>query len=199
VVCVGRLCPQKGQDALLRAWALVAAQLPGARLVLVGDGPDRARLLREAPAGVTLAGPAADPLPWFQAADVVVQPSRWEGMALAPLEAMACGRPVVRTEVAGARESVPPADADGCVVPVGDEPALAAALLRLLADPDLRTAAGRRALAHVRAHHDVRSAADAVSALYRDLLTLPRPRSQTDPDRDPDRDPHPYAVERATR
>ncbi|MEE4541249.1 glycosyltransferase family 4 protein [Streptomyces sp. V4-01] len=178
VVCVGRLCPQKGQDLLLAAWPEVAARLPRARLVLVGDGPDRTRLRLAAPAGVLLAGPAADPLAWYQAADAVVQPSRWEGMALAPLEAMACGRPVVLTDVGGARESLPAADADTCVVPPGDAAALAAALLRLLTDPALRTAAGLRALAHAREHHDVRRAADAVTALYAGLLPLPRAQQE---------------------
>ncbi|MFI0895102.1 glycosyltransferase [Streptomyces sp. NPDC020983] len=174
VVCVGRLCPQKGQDVLLRAWPAVAAALPGARLVLVGDGPDRPRLLAGAPPGVLLAGAARDTVPWYQAADVVVLPSRWEGMALAPLEAMACGRPVVTTGVSGARESLHPQDRDGCVVPVGDPAALAAALLRLLADRPLRTAASLRALAHARAHHDAARTAAAVTALYQDVLRLPR-------------------------
>lgn len=173
VVCVGRLCPQKGQDVLLDAWDTVAARLPGARLVLVGDGPDAGRLLARAPGGVLLAGAVADPLPWYRAADVVVQPSRWEGMALAPLEAMACGRPVVVTDVAGARESLPDGDAAGCVVPVGDAPALAAALLRLLTDPGLRRATALRALAHARDHHALGAATDAVAALYAELVALP--------------------------
>ncbi len=179
VVCVGRLCPQKGQDVLLRAWPAVAARLPAARLVLVGDGPDHRRLLRDAPAGVLLAGATADPLPWYQAADAVVLPSRWEGMALAPLEAMACGRPVVLTDVGGARESVPPADADGCVVPPGDPGALAEALLRLLTDPGRCAAAGLRALSHARAHHDIRATAAAVSALYAPVLPRRSPQGTT--------------------
>jgi glycosyltransferase involved in cell wall biosynthesis len=172
VVCVGRLCPQKGQDVLLNAWQSVSARLPGALLALVGDGPDARRLLASAPDRVVLAGAVADPLPWYQAADVVVQPSRWEGMALAPLEAMACGRPVVLTNVAGARESLPPEDADG-VVPVGDERALATALVRLLADADLRAAAARRALAHVREHHALATTTAAVADLYARLVALP--------------------------
>jgi glycosyltransferase involved in cell wall biosynthesis len=176
VVCVGRLCRQKGQDLLLRAWPAVAARLPEARLALVGDGPDHRRLLLGAPPGVLLTGPAADPLPWYQAADVVVQPSRWEGMALAPLEAMACGRPVVLTDVSGARQSVPPADTAGCVVPPDDPAALAAALLRLLTDPALRSAAGLRALSHTRAHHDVRDTTAAISALYAPLLPRRSPQ-----------------------
>ncbi|MFG1805237.1 glycosyltransferase [Streptomyces sp. NPDC049040] len=175
VVCVGRLCPQKGQDVLLRAWPAVAAALPEARLVLVGEGPDHRRLLLDAPPGVLLAGTARDTVPWYQAADVVVLPSRWEGMALAPLEAMACGRPVVTTDVSGARESLHPADADACVVPVADTAALSAALLRLLTDRPLRTAASLRALAQARARHDVARAAAGVAAVYRDVLALPHP------------------------
>lgn len=175
VVCVGRLCPQKGQDVLLRAWPEVAARLPGARLVLVGEGPDLGPLLRDAPPGVLFAGAARDTVPWYRAADVVVLPSRWEGMALAPLEAMACGRPVVLTEVSGARECLPAEDAAGSVVPVADAPALAAALLRLLADPVRREAAGRRGLARVRERHDVRRAAGAVAELYGEVLALPEP------------------------
>ncbi|WP_345944485.1 glycosyltransferase, partial [Streptomyces sp. SID7804] len=94
-VCVGRLCRQKGQDVLLRAWRSVARRVPDARLVLVGDGPERDRLRAAAPPSVLFAGAVTDVSRWYQAADVVVLPSRWEGMALAPLEAMACGRPVV--------------------------------------------------------------------------------------------------------
>lgn len=175
VVCVGRLCTQKGQDVLLRAWPRVSERLPAARLVLVGEGPALRPLLRDAPPGVLFAGSALDTAPWYRAADVVVLPSRWEGMALAPLEAMACGRPVVQTDVSGARESVPPADAADSVVPVGDERALAEALTRLLTDPVRRADAGRRALAYVRERHDVRSAAAAVADLYRDVLALRRP------------------------
>ncbi|WP_327290078.1 glycosyltransferase [Streptomyces sp. NBC_01198] len=175
VVCVGRLCPQKGQDVLLRAWPAVAAALPAARLVLVGDGPDHRRLLLAAPPGVLLAGAARDTVPWYQAADVVVLPSRWEGMALAPLEAMACGRPVVTTDVSGSREGLPEEDAPGCVVPVGDTTALAAALLALLSDRPLRTAASLRALTRARERHDVARAAADVAAVYCDVLALPHP------------------------
>ncbi|MCS0604979.1 glycosyltransferase [Streptomyces sp. LP11] len=111
VVCVGRLCRQKGQDVLLRAWDTVRAAHPGARLTLVGDGPAHEVLRRSAHPSVHFAGAVTDVLPWYRAADLVVLPSRWEGMALVPLEAQACGRPVVLTDVDGARESLPPAPA----------------------------------------------------------------------------------------
>ncbi|WP_233102532.1 glycosyltransferase, partial [Streptomyces flavofungini] len=217
VVCVGRLCRQKGQDVLLRAWPTVAARVPGARLVLVGDGPEGTALraqaeglrvgagaaalppgaaaLRAEAAGtravaaalraraaalqagatgsegavgavpsvtfvggvpsVTFVGAADDTAPWYRAADVVVQPSRWEGMALAPLEAMSCARPVVLTDVDGARESLPPAHHAHALVPPEDPAALADALTALLRDPDLRASLGAQGRAPRRAPHHV--------------------------------------------
>jgi glycosyltransferase involved in cell wall biosynthesis len=169
VVCVGRLCRQKGQDVLLEAWSSVLRRVSGARLVLVGDGPDAARLRAGAPRDVLFAG-AADAVPWYQAADLVVLPSRWEGMALAPLEAMACGRPVVMTDVDGARESLPPDHDARCLVPSREPEALAAAIGALLSDPPLRESLGRQGRHHVLTTHDVRLTADAVAGVYRELL-----------------------------
>ncbi|MFH9584014.1 glycosyltransferase family 4 protein [Streptomyces luteogriseus] len=170
VVCVGRLCRQKGQDVLLTAWESVLRRVPGARLVLVGDGPDHGRLRALAPGSVLFAGDVADVVPWYQAADLVVLPSRWEGMALAPLEAMACGRPVVVTDVGGARESLPPGLLPHCLVPAPAPAALAAALTGLLLDPPLRAALGDQGRRHVLSTHDVRRTAQAVADVYRELL-----------------------------
>ncbi|MHB9757233.1 glycosyltransferase family 4 protein [Streptomyces sp. BYX5S] len=172
VVCVGRLCRQKGQDVLLEAWPEVLRAVPGAGLVLVGDGPDAARLRATAPDSVTFAGALDDPVPWYRAADLVVLPSRWEGMALAPLEAMACGSPVLATDVDGARESLPPHLAPRCLTAPDDPAALAGALVDLLRDAEGLRALGRDGCRHVRAHHDVRRTASAVADVYRELLGL---------------------------
>ncbi|WP_327717181.1 glycosyltransferase [Streptomyces sp. NBC_00490] len=170
VVCVGRLCRQKGQDVLLDAWEAVHRRAPRARLVFVGDGPDRARLAARAPQSVLFAGAATDTAPWYQAADLVVLPSRWEGMALAPLEAMACGRPVVMSDVDGARESLPPHLAPRCLVPPGDPASLSAAVAELLLDPLLCESLGHQGRHHVLSTHDVRHTTEAVAGLYRELL-----------------------------
>ncbi|MET9497144.1 glycosyltransferase [Streptomyces sp. NPDC006552] len=172
VVCVGRLCRQKGQDLLVQAWRDVLRELPRARLVLVGDGPQEQELRTMAPRAVHFAGAVDDPVPWYRAADLVVMPSRWEGIALAPLEAMACGSPVLLTDVAGARESLPAPLAEACVVPPEDPAALARALVRLLRDPEGLRAHGRAAHRHVHAHHDVRHTAAAVAEVYGELLGL---------------------------
>ncbi|MFJ6908308.1 glycosyltransferase family 4 protein [Streptomyces griseoluteus] len=174
VVCVGRLCPQKGQDVLLAAWERVLTVLPEARLVLVGDGPDREKLGELAGPRVRFTGEVTDVLPWYRAADLVVLPSRWEGMALAPLEALACARPVVLSDVDGARESLPPALAGRCLVPPEDPDALATAVTGLLCDAPLRADLGAQGRRHVLTTHDVRVTAERIADLYRDVLgTLP--------------------------
>ncbi|WP_129309109.1 glycosyltransferase [Streptomyces sp. L2] len=170
VVCVGRLCRQKGQDVLLRAWPRVLAEVPDARLVLVGDGPDHDALRAHAHPSVLFAGAVADTVPWYRAADLVVLPSRWEGMALAPLEALACERPVVLTDVDGARESLPSALAARCLVPPGDPATLASAVTGLLPDAALRASLAGQGRRHVLSTHDVRHTAQRVADLYRELL-----------------------------
>ncbi|NAZ87567.1 glycosyltransferase [Kineococcus sp. T90] len=164
-VCVGRLSRQKGQDVLLQAWSAVRSALPDAQLVLVGDGPERERLQARAPAGVRFAG-RGEALPWYTAADCVVLASRWEGMALVPLEAGACARSVVVTDVAGAREAVPAA-ARSAVVPPEDPVALAQALAHRLGDRSRADAEGQLARRHVVDHHDVASTTAQVVEVYR--------------------------------
>lgn len=169
-VCAGRLCEQKGQRDLLAAWDQLHAQVPRARLVLLGDGPDRIPLteLARQRDGIALVGERRDVTEWLVAADVVVVPSRWEGMALAPLEAMAQGRSVVATAVGGTRESVP--DEAGAVVRPGDHTALARALAGRLTDRARADAEGRAGHHHVRRHHDAGTAARAVAEIYAELL-----------------------------
>lgn len=148
VVCVGRLVPRKGQDVLIRALPRIRAAVPGARLLLVGDGPHRARLQRLAGAGdvaeaVVFAGavPQAE-LPGHHAvADVFAMPCRTrgrgldvEGLGIAFLEAAASGVPVVAGASGGAPETVRPGRT-GAVVDGRDVRAVADAVAGLLADP----------------------------------------------------------------
>lgn len=137
---VARVRHEKGIDVLLDAFA----QVTGAQLLIVGDGPDRAALEKRAPANVMWAGQQ----PWERAIalmkgmDVVVVPSRFEGFGLTAAEAMAAGKPVVASDVDGLREVVGDA---GLLVPAGDAVALAAALKRLLGNPEERAVLGRKA------------------------------------------------------
>jgi glycosyltransferase involved in cell wall biosynthesis len=152
VVCVGRLAKQKGQDLLLTAWPAVRAAVPEARLVLVGDGPERAALTAAAPDGVHFAGARDDAADFLAAADVVALPSRWESTPLVSLEAMAMGRPVVAFAVDGVRAAF---GDTGVVLEPGDVPGFAAALTDLLEQPGKAAAAG----------HAVRQRAEAVADL----------------------------------
>jgi glycosyltransferase involved in cell wall biosynthesis len=160
VVCVGRLCRQKGQDSLIRALAMLPDRT--VRLVLVGDGPDAPQLRDLAHSlglddRIEFVG-ATDPRPYYRAADVVVLPSRWEGQSLVLLEAMACGSAVLTSPAAALH--YPGADrgdyrgAAGVVEADGPEPQqLAAPLARLLTDTELRARLGVAARRMVTEHH----------------------------------------------
>jgi glycosyltransferase involved in cell wall biosynthesis len=134
---VARLRHEKGIDVLLDA-------MPGERLLIVGDGPDRAVLEKRGGANVVWAGQQ----PWERAMalmkgmEIVVAPSRFEGFGLTAAEAMAAGKAVVASDVDGLREVVGDA---GVLVPAGDAAALAAAVKRLLANPAERNAFGGKA------------------------------------------------------
>ncbi|SDG06138.1 Glycosyltransferase involved in cell wall bisynthesis [Lentzea fradiae] len=166
-VCVGRLARQKGQDLLLRAWPSVRAKVPDARLLLVGDGPLRNVLLAEEQPGVRWHGHSDATAEFYARADVVVLPSRAEGMALVPLEALACGRPVVAFDVEGVRHSIGDA---GEVVPPQDTEALAQAIALRLADPELAAAEGKRGRARAEALFDRDRMTDRIATLTEKLV-----------------------------
>ncbi|QWC85310.1 glycosyltransferase family 4 protein [Nocardioidaceae bacterium] len=169
-VCVGRLAQQKGQDVLLAAWPQVREALPTAGLVLVGDGPERTAVEAAAARleGVRVLGarPRTECLTWSRAADVVVVPSRYEGMALVPLEAAALGTAVVASDVEGMAVGAP--DRVRRLVPVEDVDALGKALVEALRDRDRAAAHGEEAAAWSRVHGT--RAADAMLQVYADVL-----------------------------
>jgi glycosyltransferase involved in cell wall biosynthesis len=180
-ICVGRLHRQKNQVVLLDVWPQVREAVPGARLALLGDGPDRESLERRAVEGVKLVGLAGDVRPWLDAASLVVQPSRWEGMSLAVLEAMAKARCVVATDVPGMRELLH--DGAGAVVPPEDREALTAAIVERLASPALADAEGRVGRRRVEERHDLAAQHADIDRVYEELLarsagTAPAGRSR---------------------
>jgi len=177
VVCVGRLAEQKGQDLLLRAWPTVLAAVPAARLELVGSGPKEHEWRAGAAAAdpsVHWAGGTDRPARWYAAADVVALPSRAEGLALVPLEAMACARSVVAFDVGGVRQSLGEGpDPAGAVVPPGDVERLAKELAARLLDPAAAEAEGRRGRARAVEHFDRRVTTDRVADLVAELIDQP--------------------------
>ena len=145
---VGRLEPVKDHATLVRAWALVCQRHPKAKLVVVGEGPERPRLERLAAKldlAEAIAFPGAgDPFPYLRGATVYASSSRAEGFSRALIEAMALGKPIVATAVGGAVE-LPAAAA--VVVPPGDEAAMADAICSFLREDGNGERAGTAALA----------------------------------------------------
>lgn len=153
LLVLGRLARQKGQDLLLPAWE--RARPPGAMLALVGPGEQEslaALAPREWGRSVLAPGGVDDVLPWLWASDLLVLSSRYETVGLVVAEAMACGLPVVATEVDGVREVVvdPPGAPAGAVVAAEDVTALLVEARRRLEDPGLREVERRAALDRAR-------------------------------------------------
>ena len=167
---VARLNPVKRLDVLLRA----AASLDDVHIVIVGDGPERARLASLAQDlnvadRATFAGRQDNVPEWLAALDIFVLTSDWEGMPNAVLEAMAAGLPVVATAVGGTPEVVVDG-VTGLLVPPRDPDALARAIVRLLRDPQLRQDMGRAGRERVERHFSVYKMVRATEALYDELL-----------------------------
>lgn len=172
-LCVGRLSPEKGHLFLLDAFSRIAARHPAAGLVLAGDGPLRGMIeKRLAELGlqsrVRITG-------WISgnsvrdeilAARVLVQPSLQEGLPVVLMEAMALGRPVISTYVAGIPELVVPGKV-GWLVPAADTNALVAAMEESLRLPreDLRRM-GAAAEVRARDRHSIDSEAAKLAALF---------------------------------
>jgi glycosyltransferase involved in cell wall biosynthesis len=147
-IAVSRLVPIKNVRLVVEALAIVRARVASAQLLVVGDGPEAGALRARAAAlevadAVTFVGsvPQGDTPAFYRAADVFALSSDFDNSPNAVLEAMACGLPVVATNVGGVRDFVTER-AGGALVPPGDAPAFAAALERYLAQPDAARAAG---------------------------------------------------------
>jgi len=139
ILCVSRLSREKGMDLLLSAFAQVIKRRSSARLTIVGEGPERTTLERQArelgiKAAVTFAGQQNDLRSFYQAATLYVQPSRFEGWGRTVIEAAAAGLPIVMTDVGCAGEVIVNGKS-GIVVPPENVQALSAAMVGLIDDP----------------------------------------------------------------
>jgi glycosyltransferase involved in cell wall biosynthesis len=173
-VCVGRVTRQKGQDVLLAAWPDIRRRCPDARLALVGDGDLRPVLQALPSPGVTFAGAVDDVRDWLAAADVVVLPSRWEGLSLTVLEAFAVGRGVVVSDVPGLAEVVTP-DVGARVAP-DDADLLADAVARRLLTRQLTRTEGAAAARHA-AGFDLRLTFERLAAETAAVVQSRRPHN----------------------
>jgi glycosyltransferase involved in cell wall biosynthesis len=174
VTLVGRLTSQKGVDTFLEAAGVVHHRRPEALFVVVGDGPDRAALQAQADAAslngaVRFLGYREDIPRVLAAADIVVMPSRAEGLPHLLLEALAVGRPVVASRVGGIPDVVHHGET-GLLVPPAAPGEVADSVLRLLDDPELARRLGHQGRRYVTRHCSPDLAARRLASVYRAVL-----------------------------
>ena len=174
LVTVGRMAPIKNYSVLLQALAISAAEAPGLKLAMVGDGPERAKLEADAErlglAGrVSFLGERNDVSDWLAIAHIFVLPSLYEGISIALLEAMAAGLPAVVSRVGGNPEVVVDGQT-GLIVESGDAAGLARALVELAGDETRRRRMGLAARARVEAEFDLAKAVRRHEEIYLEAL-----------------------------
>jgi glycosyltransferase involved in cell wall biosynthesis len=174
ILFVGRLVYYKGLDYLIKAMTKIDATL-----LIVGTGPEKKRLAKlSEELGLTsrvfFIGFVPDEklAPYYHACDIFCLPStaRSEAFGIVQLEAMACGKPVVSTEIGTATSTVNRDGTTGIVVSPGDSAALAGALNKILGNPVLRERFGKNAKEWVAAEFDYRLIAGRYHELYQSCL-----------------------------
>ncbi|MDW3222313.1 MAG: glycosyltransferase family 4 protein [Paracoccaceae bacterium] len=181
--CFGRIRPQKGNDLFVTAMIDVFATDPKAKALIMGRATaEHQAFLHKLKNDVAAAGlsdrilfrdevPIADLARHFQALDLYVAPQRWEGFGLTPLEAMACGSPVVATKV-GAFEELIVEGETGHLVEIEDAAAIAERVSVILGDPSVLHAMSKAARENVTSNFRIEQEAASITAVYRKLLAV---------------------------
>jgi glycosyltransferase involved in cell wall biosynthesis len=174
VVSIGNLKPQKNAGDFVSAAAAVVAELPEARFVFVGDGPERRALEARAFAKglegkVMFLGWRRDAAQWLAAADVFVMTSLWEGLPRALVEAMKSGTPPVCYATDGVTDLIQDG-VNGYLIEPGDHAALASRVSALLKNEPCRVAFGAAAAAAIGPEFDIDGMVRAQETLYERLL-----------------------------
>jgi glycosyltransferase involved in cell wall biosynthesis len=173
VVSVGRLVEEKNYPLLVDSIAAVRERIPTIRCVIAGKGRRREEIdsrIREAGLGgnVRLAGSRSDIVDLLHAADVFVLPSLREGFPVSLIEAMACGKAIVATDVGGIPDAISDGE-NGILVEPGDARPLTEAIQKLLADRALTERLGRAALATAGEKFSLRHTVQRTKEIYFDL------------------------------
>jgi glycosyltransferase involved in cell wall biosynthesis len=174
---VGRLRASKGHALAIAAWHAVLSRIPEARLLFVGDGPERVTLRQQVQrAGlherVIFAGRIDDErerVDIVRASHVSLLPSYGEALPMALIEASACARPVVATDVGGVREVVSDG-VSGILMPPGEIAAISDALIKLLQDPNLGIQMGQAGRILVQERFDMYNWARQLGNVYTDAM-----------------------------
>jgi glycosyltransferase involved in cell wall biosynthesis len=175
----GRLSEEKNVDILLQAWADVVLSHPGAHLLLLGDGGEYRNAeegLKKTVSDLSLSsnvhflGHRVNVKDFLIASDIFVLPTSAEGMSNSLVEAFACGTAIVATDIPANREICVDGE-NSLLVPVRDSDALATALIRLSADPNLARTLGRNARELAESSLSLDRMVDGYLGLYRRLLS----------------------------
>jgi len=171
---LGRLAEVKGHRFLVEAAGSLAADLPGLRLLFVGDGPLRGDLAGQAEAlgirdRVIFAGERPDVPRFLAAMDALLLPSMSEGLSVALIEGMASGLPAIGTDVGGNPELIADGES-GILCKPADPASLAAALRRLVLDEGLRRAMGEAGRRIARERFSLAGMMGKIEALYAEIL-----------------------------
>lgn len=179
--CFGRIRTSKGTDIFVGAMIEVLARHPEATAIVMGRAVDKdSAFLAALKSQVQAAGlsdrlrflpevPVWETPKFYQALDIYVAPQRWEGFGLTPLEAMACGAPVVATRV-GAFEELITEGKTGTLIATADTGQMVRACEALLSDPTKLAAWSQNARTDMVDRFQLQQEADAIMAIYKDLL-----------------------------
>jgi glycosyltransferase involved in cell wall biosynthesis len=177
-VFIGRLSDEKNLDVLIESWAEVKREFLGAQLLIVGGGgayrnvEARLRDLVSAlglDGSVRFVGHVDRAKDYVMTSDVFVLPSRTEGMSNALVEALACGASIVATDIPGNAEICTDGES-ALLVPVGDSRAMAHAIGRIFASPDLARQLGSAARRKAEQDLSVDTMVERYLAAYREML-----------------------------
>ena len=170
---LARLEAQKGIDILLRSLPALLADFPAVRVLIWGEGSQRAQLLkmtRRCPAGrVSLLGATSNARECYRAMDIYCAPSRWEAGPYAIMEAMACGLPIIASQVVGHTDCLEH-NHSALLVPAGDTAQLREALRTILTDLPLCQSLGASARAAIEQQGDLADMVEETAQLYRQLI-----------------------------
>lgn len=167
-IFVGRLAPEKRVNHLLSIWPEVRKHVPGATLLVLGEGPEEACLKHSMPEGVRFEGGIDDVVPYLQAVDVFVLPSIAEGFSIAALEAQAAGVATIMTDVGGATDLIQHNE-NGWLLPPDDLEKLKTGMIALLGDAELRQRLALAGRARIESQFSLEVMADHLVSVYSNL------------------------------
>jgi glycosyltransferase involved in cell wall biosynthesis len=169
VIYTGRLAPEKCIDNLIDVWNEIHTEYPHALLLILGNGPEEMALKERAGNGIRFLGAVEDVTPYLQISDLFVLPSATEGLSVAMLEAMACGLPVLVTQVGGAPDVIEHGK-NGWLIPPLNPNALKDGLNILLRNNEVRQKLGNQARERICKDYSLGITVDRTYVLYRQIF-----------------------------